>query len=130
MVVQPASPGEMKKPLAPTLVEVSASTHHSHFSSGGCWSHSGYSSNAGNHDETFQYDFSVATDSDDMLECLLNLPDIDNTASHPLDFQALALAQAQDAELQHKLQTDPARYMRRIFDTRVYLIDFVSPTVA
>ena len=65
-----------------------------------------------------------------MLECLLNLPDIDNNALHPLYFQALALAQAQDAELQHKLQTDPTRYMRRIFDTGVYLIVFVSPPIA
>ena len=107
MVVQPSSPGDMKKPLAPTLVEVSACPHHSHFSSSECWSPSGYSSNASNHDEMFQYAFSVATDDDDMLECLLNLPDMDDNASHLLDFQVLALAQAQDAELQHKLQTDP-----------------------
>ena len=48
----------------------------------------------------------MATDDNDMLECLLNLPDMDNTASHWLDFQALALAQAHDAELPHKLQVD------------------------
>ena len=65
-----------------------------------------------------------------MLECLLNLPDIDNTASHPLDFQALALAQAQDAGLQCKQQTDPTHYVRRLFDTGVYLLVFVSPAVA
>ena len=47
-----------------------------------------------------------------------------------LDFQALALAQAQDAELRRKLQTDPMHYIRRLFDTRVYIIVFVSPTVA
>ena len=50
MVVQPSSPGDMKKPLAPTPVEVSACPHHSHFS---CWSHSGYSSSANAQDETF-----------------------------------------------------------------------------
>jgi len=57
MVVQPASPGEIKKPLAPTLFEVLASMHHSLFSSSEFWSHSGYSSNESNRDETFQYAF-------------------------------------------------------------------------
>ena len=72
-----------------------------------------FSSNASDDDETFRYAFSVTMDDDDMLECLLNFPDV----PHPLDFQALAIAQTQDAELQHKLQTDPTHYTRRVFDT-------------
>ena len=39
-----------------------------------------------------------------MLECLLNFPDMEDNVPHPLDFQALAIAQTQDAKLQHKLQ--------------------------
>jgi len=31
-------------------------------------------------------------DDDDMLECLLNFPDMEDDVPHPLDFQALATA--------------------------------------
>ena len=48
---------KLKKPLAPTPVEVSAGMHHSHFSSSECWSRSGYSSNESNRDEMFWYAF-------------------------------------------------------------------------
>ena len=65
-------------------------------------------------------------DDDDMLECLLNFPDMEDNVPHLLDFQALAIAQAQDAEVQHKLQMDPTRYMRRVFDTGMNLIVFAS----
>ena len=139
LVVQPASPGDMEKPVSPsdiqylpasTPVEASARTHHAHFSSNECWSRSGFSSNVSNDDETFRYAFSVAMDNDDMLECLLNFPDVKDNTSHLHDFQALASAQAQGAGLQHKLQMDPTWYTRRIFDTRVNLIVVASlPTV-
>ena len=90
------------------------------------WSYSGFSSNASDDDETFRYAFSVTMDDDDMLECLLNFPDMEDDVPHPLDFLVLAIAQAQDGELQHKLQKDPTHYIQRVSDTRVNLIVFAS----
>ena len=109
-VIQPASPGDIKKSIPPgdiqyspasTPVDVLTRTHHAHFSSTECWSQSGFSSNASDDDETFRYAFSVTMDDDDMLECLLNFPDMEDNVPHPLDFQALAIAQAQDLSLIH-----------------------------
>ena len=96
LVIQPASPGDMVKPVSPsdiqyppasTPVDVSTRTHHTHFSSNECWSHSGFSSNASDDDETFRYAFSVTMDVDDMLECLLNFPDMEDNVPRQSKFQ-------------------------------------------
>ena len=43
---------------------------------------------------TSMYSFSAATEDDDLLQCLLNFPNVDDEVAspHPLDFQALATA--------------------------------------
>ena len=43
----------------------------------------------------------MTMDDDDMLECLLNFPDMEDNVPHLFDFQSLAIAQTQDSELQH-----------------------------
>ena len=82
--VQSISPGEIKKPLAPTpvevslaptLVEVSISTHYADVSSSECWSR--LDTRQTKVIETRHSNMlSVPTDDDDMLEYLLNLPDM------------------------------------------------------
>jgi len=134
----PFHPAKLKKPLAPTPVEVSLaptpvevsiSTHYSHFSSSECWSRLGYSSNESNQDETFQYAF-CDHGSWRHVGIFIKSTDMDYHASHLLDFQALALVQVQDAELQRELPMDSTWNMRRRFDAKVYLIVFAfSPTV-
>ena len=73
-------------------------------------------SNESNQHDNFIYAFSVATDDDAMLECLLNFPDLDYNTSHPLDYQAIATAQQNDAGLLQKLETNPTKYSREMVE--------------
>ena len=103
--------------------------HFSHFSvaSSGLFNNNGYSPI--NHDEDdLLYSFSVATDDDALLQCLLNFPEVDDDQSpHPLDFQVLATAQNTDEHLQQKLVDDPTHYARMLMAENVQLICYVPP---
>ena len=80
-------------------------------------------------DEEFLHTFSVATDDDDLLHCLLNFPEVDDDQSpHPLDFQAIATAQNTDEHLQQKLVDDPTHYARMLMAENVQLICYIYRT--
>jgi hypothetical protein len=51
----------------------------------------------------------VATDDKQLLECFVNYPAVVGTPL-PLSYQAIATAQAQDAELQQCLTSEPNLY--------------------
>ena len=53
--------------------------------------------------------YSMAMDNPSLVDCFVNLPPLGEVPV-PLSFEACAAAQAQDAMLQQKLVTDPARY--------------------
>ena len=71
--------------------------------------------------------FSVLQDDNDMLECLLNFPDMQVNANHPLDYQSIAVEQLLDIELVQKLETNPTKYMKKMVDDDVELIVY-KPT--
>ena len=50
----------------------------------------------------------MAMDNPSLVDCFVNLPPLGDVPV-PLSFEACATAQAQDATLQQKLVTDPAR---------------------
>ena len=62
-----------------------------------------------------------------MLECMLNFPEMDYDMSHPLDYQAIATAQQQDARLLHNLENEPMRYSKKLLEANAELIVF-TPT--
>jgi len=64
--------------------------------------------------------YSMATDSQ-LLNCFVHLP-IQESLPFQLDFQSIAEAQAQDAELADLRQSKPEKYVQHTFsnDTQVY----------
>ena len=74
---------------------------------------------------TFLYSFSAATDDDDLLQCFLNFPEVDDDTQHPLDFQAIAEAQADDEHLQQQVLQDPQHYAQVLMAPNVHLICYI-----
>ena len=137
LVTQPASPGDVptiQKPEIPhadltsdTEPDDTSFAHHSHYYTRECRNCSRTTPNESNQDDEFFYAFSVATDDDEMLECLLNYPDLDANTSHLLDYQAMATAQQNDADLLHRLETSPAKYSRKLVEDVELIIYTPTP---
>ena len=64
----------------------------------------------------------MAADDDDLLHCFLNFPMIADNQTHPLDYQAIANAQAIDEHLQQKLVDDPQHFSRMLMEANTNLI--------
>ena len=135
-VAQAASPGDAPKNLHTDDIADKTSdapvestlNHHSHYTE--CKHCSRTAPNESKQgEERFLYTFSVATDDDDMLECFLNFPEVDYNAAHPLDYQAMANAQQQDAELLQKLETNPAKYSRELVEDVELIVYTPTPNV-
>jgi hypothetical protein len=56
------------------------------------------------------YSFSILMDDMEIAECFLNFPEVDNEHPFALDYATIADAQQHDAQLQHKVQHEPAKY--------------------
>jgi Integrase zinc binding domain len=69
--------------------------------------------------------FTIAMDDESMLECFLNLPDLDIGNTHPLDYLALSAAQQQDEVLQQNLVDKPNQFARLQMDPNVHLICYM-----
>jgi transposase InsO family protein len=117
-VSQPRSPKRAERELSPAdnFKYVDITSHHKFSNSVASFDESDVESKP----------FSVATDDDDMLQCFLNFPEIEDDEVHPLDFQALAAAQEQDAVLQNKIINDQTHFMRILMDNNVNLICYVN----
>ena len=69
--------------------------------------------------------YSMAMDNPSLVDCLVNLPPLGEVPV-PLSFEACATAQAQDATLQQKLVTDPARYLQNQLAPNANVICYLS----
>ena len=69
--------------------------------------------------------YSMAMDDPSLVDCFVNLPPLGNVPL-PLSFEACAAAQAQDATLQQKLATDPARYVQNQLAPNANVICYLS----
>ena len=67
----------------------------------------------------------MAMDDPSLVDCFVNLPPLGNVPL-PLSFEACAAAQAQDATLQQKLATDPARYVQNQLAPTANVICYLS----
>ena len=69
--------------------------------------------------------YSMAMDNPSLIDCFVNLPPLGDVPV-PLSFEACAAAQAQDATLQQKLVTDPARYVQNQLAPNANVICYLS----
>ena len=69
--------------------------------------------------------YSMAMDDPSLVDWFVNLPPLGNVPL-PLSFEACAAAQAQDATLQQKLATDPARYVQNQLAPNANVICYLS----
>ena len=69
--------------------------------------------------------YSMAMDNPSLVDCFVNLPPLGDVPV-PLSFKACAAAQAQDATLQQKLVTNPARYVQNQLAPNANVICYLS----
>ena len=69
--------------------------------------------------------YSVAMECPSLIDCFVNLPPLGDVPV-PLSFEACAAAQAQDATLQQKLVTNPARYVQNQLAPNANVICYLS----
>ena len=69
--------------------------------------------------------YSMAMDNPSLIDCFVNLPPLGDVPV-PLSFKACTAAQAQDATLQQKLVTDPARYVQNQLAPNANVICYLS----
>ena len=69
--------------------------------------------------------YSMAMDNPSLVDCFVNLP-LHGEVPVPLSFKACTAAQAQDATLQQKLITDPARYVHKQLAPNANVICYLS----
>ena len=67
----------------------------------------------------------MVMDNPSLVDCFANLPPLGDVPV-PLSFEACAAAQAQDATLQQKLVTDPARYVQNQLAPNANVICYLS----
>ena len=67
----------------------------------------------------------MAMDNPSLVDCFVNLPPLGDVPV-PLSFEACAAAQAQDAMLQQKLVTNPARYVQNQLAPNANVICYLS----
>ena len=69
--------------------------------------------------------YSMAMDNPSLVDCFVNFPPLGDVPV-PLSFEACTTAQAQDATLQQKLVTDPARYVQNQLAPNANMICYLS----
>ena len=84
------------------------------------------SSESTDSEDCFAHAFSVATDDDLLLDCLLNHPDVDEGNPFVLDYESIAAQQQNDQRLQQLLVDDPVHYSNKLMSPGVSVICYTE----